>query len=292
MSTEIYYFSGTGNSLHIARELQRRMPETRLIPIVSLLDVEPVKAGAEAVGFVFPQYASMAPRIVEGFIERLDLGLAEYLFAVATRGGTGCMAFGEIDKILKKKGRRLDAFWVITMPSGSAVIIRDPEAQITPEKIARLEAEAQRRLDSLHGIIVGREAHRDEDLGGIAPPPGFMVPFMPLISLLGPVLLPLGKLAESRFDFYTDSRCNGCGLCETMCLARKIEVVDGKPLWPRGAKCFGCFACLNYCPQQSIQIRSSWYLKSYTEQNGRYHHPSITAHDIAEQKTNDPKRPT
>ena len=32
---EIYYFSGTGNSLHLARELQKRIPETKLIPITS-----------------------------------------------------------------------------------------------------------------------------------------------------------------------------------------------------------------------------------------------------------------
>jgi flavodoxin len=37
MSTAIYYFSGTGNSLHVARELQQRLPESRLIPIVRLL---------------------------------------------------------------------------------------------------------------------------------------------------------------------------------------------------------------------------------------------------------------
>ncbi|HEX9914337.1 MAG TPA: EFR1 family ferrodoxin [Candidatus Bathyarchaeia archaeon] len=289
MSTEIYYFSGTGNSLHVARELQRRMPGTRLTPIVNLLDVDPVKTSAEAVGFVFPQYASMAPRIVERFIKRLNLDSAKYLFAVATRGGTECRAFGEIDKVLGKRGRRLDSFFVITMPSGSAVIIRDPEAQITPEKIARLESEAQRRIDSIQRIVVGREAHRDEDLSSVTPPPGFLVPFLPLINLLVPVLLPLGKLAESKFDFYTDSKCTGCGLCETVCLAQKIEVVDGKPVWPKGARCFGCFACLNFCPEQSIQIRSKWYLKSYTEQNGRYHHPSITAHDVAEQKTRRPE---
>jgi ferredoxin len=285
MSTEIYYFSGTGNSLHVARELQRRMPGTRLTPIVNLLDVDPVKTSAEAVGFVFPQYASLAPRIVERFIKRLNLDSAKYLFAVATRGGTECRAFGEIDKVLGKRGRRLDSFFVLTMPSGSAAIIRDPEAQITPEKIERLESEAQRRLDSIQRIVVGREAHRDEDLSSVTPPPSFLVPFLPLINLLVPVLLPLGKLAESKFDFYTDSKCTGCGLCETVCLAQKIEMVDRKPVWPKGARCFGCFACLNFCPEQSIQIGSKWYLKSYTEQNGRYHHPSITAHDVAEQKT-------
>jgi flavodoxin len=34
---EIYYFSGTGNSLYVAKELQKRIPESNLIPIVSLL---------------------------------------------------------------------------------------------------------------------------------------------------------------------------------------------------------------------------------------------------------------
>ena len=34
MSPEIYYFSGTGNSLHVAKELQKRIPETKLISIV------------------------------------------------------------------------------------------------------------------------------------------------------------------------------------------------------------------------------------------------------------------
>ena len=36
--------------------------------------------------------------------------------------------------------------------------------------------------------------------------------------------------------------------------------------------------------QESIQVRSRWFLKSFTEQNGRYHHPEIAAKDIAEQK--------
>lgn len=175
------------------------------------------------------------------------------------------------------------------MPSVSAAILKDPEAQITPEKIARLESEAQKRLDSIQQIIVDRETHRMEDLSSVTTPPSFMVSLLPIINLLVPVLLPLGKLVESKFDFYTGSRCTGCGLCETVCLAQKIEMVDGKPVWPKGAACYGCFACFNYCPEQSIQIRSKWYLKSYTEHNGRYHHPTISAHDIAEQKTGRPE---
>jgi formate hydrogenlyase subunit 6/NADH:ubiquinone oxidoreductase subunit I len=55
-------------------------------------------------------------------------------------------------------------------------------------------------------------------------------------------------------------------------------------VWQKEVKCFGCFACLNYCPEQSIQVASTWYLKSRTTENGRYHHPQVTANDIAAQK--------
>ena len=33
MTIEIYYFSGTGNSLFIAQELKKRLPECSLVPI-------------------------------------------------------------------------------------------------------------------------------------------------------------------------------------------------------------------------------------------------------------------
>jgi hypothetical protein len=48
MSAAIYYFSGTGNSLHIALELQQRMPTGTLLPMAQ------IKTQAETVGLVFP----------------------------------------------------------------------------------------------------------------------------------------------------------------------------------------------------------------------------------------------
>lgn len=285
MSTEIYYFSGTGNSLHVAQELQARIPETHLIPIVSLLHRDTVKASAETVGLVFPQYASSTPKLIDRFIDKLDLAAAKYIFAIVTRGGTTCYAFGQVDKLLEKKGRRLDAYFVLTMPSGSEPLVEEYAEKITEKRIARLESEMLERLDSIQATITAQEINREEDCRGIdAPPPAFLKPYMPIIRLLEPHLIPLGKLAESRFGFYADSKCNGCGLCERVCLAQKIRMVNGKPVWQKKAECFGCLACLNYCPEMSIQVESTWYLKSWTPKNGRYHHPKTSPKDIAGQK--------
>jgi ferredoxin/flavodoxin len=285
VSTEIYYFSGTGNSLHVAGELQKRIPEASLVPIVSLLGKELIETHAETVGFVFPQYAGTMPKVVAKFIQKLDPRSARYLFAIATRGGTPCRAFTDVDKLLKRKGRRLDSYFVLTMPGGSEPLVNTFADNITQERIARLESEMLGRLDSIQKTIVAQEVNREEDLSGIdAPPPDFLKPILPVIKILGPILVPLGKLAESHFDFCFDSKCTGCGVCERVCLARKIRMVDERPVWQKEVKCFGCFACLNYCPEQSVQVRSTWYLESWTPRNGRYHHPAITAKDIAGQK--------
>jgi Pyruvate/2-oxoacid:ferredoxin oxidoreductase delta subunit len=49
-------------------------------------------------------------------------------------------------------------------------------------------------------------------------------------------------------------------------------------------KSYLCYACLNYCPMQEVQIKTKIYMKSYTEENERYSHPYATAEDIAAQK--------
>lgn len=283
MNTQIYYYSGTGNSLHVAQELGKRILGAKLIPILSLVDHEPVIVNAETVGFVFPHYASTLPRVVHAFIERLDLGSTSYLFAIATRGGTKTMAFAEIDQILKSRGRRLDAFFAITMPSGSDPLVEAYVNRITGERIQRLESQMLARLDAIQHVIVNQDVSREEDQGDTPPPP-FLVPLLPLIEAATPLLIRLGKMVETSFEFYEDETCIGCGVCETVCLAEKVRMVDGRPVWREEVPCHGCFACLNFCPQESIQVRSRWFLRSYTAQNGRYHHPQITARDIAAQK--------
>jgi ferredoxin len=283
VSTEIYYFSGTGNSLHVARELQKRLPDTELVPILSLEGKGPVKAKGATVGFVFPHYASSLPKVVHAFVERLDVGSAGYLFAIATRGGTKTWSFVEIDKILGERDRRLDSFFAITMAGGNEALVRSYADRITEARIARLEAEMLARLDSIAPIIAHGQVSRQEDKGDTEPSP-FLKPFVPLLEALSPHLVELGKKVESSFEFYYDEACTGCGVCARVCLAGKVRMVDERPTWQEAIKCHGCFACLSFCPQESIQVKSKWYLRSYTEQNGRYHHPAITANDIAKQK--------
>jgi NAD-dependent dihydropyrimidine dehydrogenase PreA subunit len=276
-NTEIYYFSGSGNSLHVARELQKGLPQSALIPLVGLLGQPSVVTRAEAVGFVFPQHGWQMPVMVKEILQKFDLHSASYIFAVATRGGTPCRAFLEMEKILNNKGKKLDADFVLTMPSSTQSLLKEFAERINDERITRLETEMLSRLDEIIKIITLREVHHNENLDGVDIPA--------TVTFLEPLILSIARRAESNFDFYADEKCTGCGLCEKVCLAQKIKIIDGQPEWQKNVKCLNCFSCLNYCPEEAVQLNSTWYLKSYTPQNGRYHHSQITADDIAAQKT-------
>ena len=73
MSIEIYYYSGTGNSLRVAQEIRKRIPEATLTCIVHSLREDTIKTGAETVGFVFPNFCLTLPIPVHDFLKKADL---------------------------------------------------------------------------------------------------------------------------------------------------------------------------------------------------------------------------
>jgi len=273
MSTEIYYFSGTGNSLHVAKELQKRLPETNLIPIVSLLNKDVIKTNAETVGFVFPIYFTTVPVPVRRFLKKLNLKSAKYTFSVLTRIGTFCVANINVKGILKKKGKSLDSQFILNMASNSPTGLKPGKGdenwvnQINEKKVLQLESEVQSRLDSIHKIILAQEKY---------PKKAFPNPFL---SLLERIMYLLTYNTKTQINFYADSTCTGCGICEKVCLSRKIKMHNKRPVWQKDVNCYYCYSCFNFCPAQSILVKNK-----YTKKDGRYFHPDITANDIARQK--------
>jgi ferredoxin len=272
-NVEIYYFSGTGNSLYVAKELQKRIPETNIIPIVSLLNEDVIETNGETVGFVFPIYATMIPVPVKNFLKKLDLKSTKYIFAIATRAGSQHRAFIDIEKILKKRGRSPDSYFTLNM--GANYLNPNP----TEEEIAELEPVVQDRLASIQQSIINKEKNKEKDTHITTP-----LPFAFVLLRLYPLLMVFAEHAGLKHNFYSDSKCTGCGTCEKVCLSQKIKMVDKKPVWQENVRCYMCYACINYCPAQSIQFRSMWYMKVDTTKLGRYSHPYATAEDIAGEK--------
>jgi ferredoxin len=279
MRTTIYYFSGSGNSFFIARELQKRIADSELIPLVSLLHQERIVPDAEVVGFVFPVHCTTLPVPVKAFLTKIDLTSTAYLFAVATQGGAPPRLVElHLEAILKEKGQPLNAFFFIKMPWSSPVglmpvyipgLIEYPKP---PEKVAKLESAAQMKLDVIQRVVQSQDGTSRDDF-----PRSIQLPLKRLVcKLMGSTT---DGLENNHIDFYADVDCTGCGICEEVCLSQKIEMVDGTPVWQEGVQCYFCYACFSFCPVQAVLVR-----KIYAKKGERYFHPQVTPVDIASQK--------
>lgn len=281
MIVEIFYFSGTGNSLHVAQRLAARLNGS-LSPIVGCLRTGRPTSGADVVGFVFPTHALCIPIAVRQFLRALKLNKGAYLFALATREGTAFHGFKQMRRLLGRKRLRLTAEFMIAMNT------TDPRARgYQPPNQTELEitiARIEKYLDRIAGMIKSRANSPWQE----ATPP-IPTPYGRFRNYVVERLVVLAHKTSEYIGgvnyFYADTNCSGCGMCGTVCLSGKILIDEaGKPAWQKQVLCYMCFACVNFCPKQSVQIRTIWAVKSHTTENGRYGHPLATAALISSQK--------
>ncbi|MBD3213156.1 MAG: ferredoxin [Candidatus Lokiarchaeota archaeon] len=267
MNSVIYYFSGTGNSLHVARELKKRLPNARLIPIVGALKSKKTKINADTVGIVFPIHAHTFPWVVEKFLNTCDLSSASYLFGFATRECADNV-FSDMDKILMNRQTQLTASFAVETPVNFIPVFAVP----TEEEILQIENRLQEKLDIIAKLIRNKISYHEETGA--------------LVSVLANTFLRVSQFVFQKTGYfglqrayYANEKCIGCGTCEKICLSNKISLVNKKPIWKQNIPCLYCFACISYCPTEAIQAK-----RLRTTKKGRYHHPDIKATEISKQK--------
>ena len=108
----IFYFTGTGNSLHIARQLAEE--HTELLSIPQMVKRGKYDFEADEIGIVYPIYGHMPPYMVRQFIQKAKLK-AGYKFAVLTYGARKCDAVEIWDGISRKAGNAFDYINTIVM---------------------------------------------------------------------------------------------------------------------------------------------------------------------------------
>ena len=271
--TEIFYFTGTGNSLHVARELQRRIPGSELIPMVRHLKDTSIRPKARSIGLVFPIYLTSIPKPVRMFLEILDFTSVDHVFAVATGSTTFNIADIVIDRILKKKGKKLDQFEIVKMASNTPTGLKPGKGnmkwveEISKEDLQRIDREITPEIDRIALDIGKRTDHKNVKMT------------YPLRLLSYSVMNPLTRNMKSEIGFYSDDSCIGCGSCEKVCPSGKIRIDGERPVWIEEVSCYFCFACFNFCPQQAILVKGK-----YDKKDGRFHHPDVSIEEIFHQK--------
>ena len=260
MSSIIYYFSATGNSLAVAKKLQQQLDDCRLVPVASLMGEASISPNSDTVGLVFPLYYLGTPLIIKSFLEKIILDDVQYIFAVITKGNP--LAGGpisQLDKILKRKHHRLDAGFYVTLPDNYIPMLNLPS-----------EAEQQKQFEACEAKIpqIAKHIKAKDTIKEFA-----------WWSFLRPVMNNrwAAKVNQSDGRFTVEDSCIGCGVCGQVCPVNNIKMEQARPEWLH--HCQECLACLHHCPKQAIQCGKA------TKNKPRYRHPEILVTEIVGQKT-------
>ncbi len=256
MRTEIFYFSGSGNTLALARELAGKLGNATLISIPSCKG-QNVAPTAEMIGIFFPVYAFGMPRIVEDFVKKLKIPEQAYVFGVANYAGAGRNALLQLDRALKQQQRRLHAGFGIAMPSNYTPFGGAETDAVQKRKFRRAAA----KIAEIADIVASKRDTKIE-----------RTPFLPfmLSHLLYRWFLP--RIRRDVKKFSVTDKCIGCGLCVRVCPTSNIALRNKRPVW--GNNCEQCLACLQWCATGAIE------LSGHTEGKQRYHHPDVTVDEI------------
>ncbi len=288
----LYYFSGTGNSLAVAQDLAEKT-DGRLRSIPSMMDHASIALDADAIGLVFPVYHKSIPLILKRFVEKLEGLEGTYLFAVCTYGDTVGLAMKHLAQLVASRGGHLAAGLGVHLPYNyltPSPVLKDffssfTLREIPLEKQQALFAEAQEKVAKIAAFINARESGTFEltsdaltrlaDRFGLEETLGKAV----WLKVAGVEAPPDRPFMESRQamdrGFWVDEKCNGCGICSRICPVGNIRMSEGKPVWQH--HCEQCFACLQWCPQEALQFGSK------TAGGKRYHHPEVKLADMLKQ---------
>jgi ferredoxin len=252
MENIICFFSGTGNSLSLAREIAAGLGDTELINI-SGKDPESLNLNdVERLGFIFPVYYGCIPPIMRQFIEKLTLDKSIYIFGVVTRGGLAGPVQSELADVVASVGGKLSLSYSVMMP-GNYIAMYGAMPEIIQRTLFDKSTKKAAQIAEKIKVKLIDQTIKDNNN---------------TISLRKkvPDYLTFSK------DFRITHNCTGCKLCFKICPSSNITMVNNKPHFD--SSCQHCMACIQWCPTAAITY------KDLTPHRSRYRHPGIKAEEL------------
>lgn len=222
----IFYFTGTGNSLYVAKYLDYE--------IVSIPHVigEFHTYNSEKIGIVCPIYSHEIPAIVKEFIKK-NRFITNYFFMVLTYGYRHGGAAEMADMFLRKNGVSANYINTILMVDNFLPLF-DMAEEIKKDK--KVEEQLKKIKWDINSEICEVQAATPKDRAHHRK------------------MLEQGNYMAQKGNLYavTDA-CIGCGVCTEVCPMGCIQIQEGKAVYDSSG-CQKCMACVHHCTQKAIRF--------------------------------------
>lgn len=250
----ILYFSGTGNSRHVALSLGNILSEE----VLSIPDTDPMTltlSGKNLI-MVFPIYSWGVPPLVLDYIAGLPDSFIRTItdrkvpvLMVATCGDEVAYAPEMFRDAWLKRNIDVAAVWGVIMPNNYVLL---PGFNVDKPKIE------QRKLDESSARIrqiaakIKKQEWKTDVIRGSWP------------KLKTRIIYPLFRRWGINWrKWKATEECVRCGRCVTACPVHNMRMKSGSPSW--GIECVSCTACYHICPAKAVSYGK------FTSGKGQYH---------------------
>lgn len=223
----VFYFTATGNSLYVAKQLD----ETRISIAQAVHDREKIYT-ADKIGIVCPVFGHEVPPLVREFLTKSTFQ-TDYFYVILTYGNRHGGAAELTRQMMGALGIHLSYINVVLMADNFLPGFDMNEQRALDKKvdgqIKRIVQDIASRKEYAAPVTDADRAVHREYLDRMAGMPDNVF---------------------SRAYRITDE-CIGCGICTKVCPKKCLHMEEQKSVWnPEG--CMMCMACIHACPMMAI----------------------------------------
>ena len=246
----VFYFTGTGNSLYAARQL-----EAEPVSIPQVMRGSEREFTAESIGVVTPVYGHEVPPMVKDFLRESTFETG-YFYIILTYGCRHGGAAELAKELCVECGVRVDYINTLHMAdSWLPAFDMDAERAMDkhiPEQLAAITADVKARRHAISPVTDNDRAAHQEYLRNVSGVPEAMWQNLVVVT----------------------ERCVGCGVCTRVCPADCMVLENGRAKHIPG-NCQDCLACAHACPHKAIALAMP-----EKNPNARYRNEHVTLQDL------------
>lgn len=246
----VFYFTGTGNSLYVAKQI-----EEEPVSIPQIIRNKKSDFSADSIGIVAPIYGHEVPPMVRDFMRKAVFH-TDYFYMILTYGNRHGGAAELAKQLCCEYGidvKYINILWMVDnwLPSFDMGEQKSIDKNVD-EQIAAIRADISSRKVSIAPVTdADRAAHRE-------------------------YLSRIKQMPTDVFKHFikVSDACIGCGICEKVCPSASMRVKNRKAIHV-SENCQNCLACVHACPQKAIRLAIP-----EKNPNARYRNEHITLNEI------------